>query len=211
MSCYNLRNYYGQKAVDAFDAFVASNNGWSSIPFGVEDRYSAKELEWIRTQNVSGSVIDQCREEWSTTLGSFRFDQFFERMSGKLPIPIRWEADRILTFEGKAVAAVDVKAKNKATPGENWAVEIMSILANSKAPLRYGCPFFYVFPPCSHERELYGHSPDWTIATTREIVCHGSYESGKLTNGSGTPFFKVWHRHLDSKLVDFIQNIQCDD
>ena len=137
--------YQTQQATDVFDRFILNRDNWESRRFGVEDRFASSDLEWIRNQVISPSVIDDCCEEFIGAIGQQYFDQFYERMSGNIPIPIRWEADRILTYNGVVVAAVDVKAKGPNY--SNWAIEIMALLANSKAHARYGCPMYYAFPP----------------------------------------------------------------
>lgn len=206
MSNFNVRNYYGQKAADAFDRFIVERDGWESKRFGVEDRYAASDLDWIRSQSVTPAVLDEFREDGIRIIGQPRFDQFYKRVSGNIPIPIRWEADRILLFQGKVVAAIDVKAKGPAY--DNWAIEVMAMLANSRAHLRYGCPLFYAFPPADPENDLHGYYKHWTMATASDIIGHGHFNDGCFASGSGTPFFKVWRQHISLNVDDFLQEIE---
>ena len=208
MNTFGVRNYFGQKAADAFDRFILNRDNWESRRFGVEDRFAASDLEWIRNQVISPSVIDDCRVEFIRTIGQQYFDQFYKRMSGNIPIPIRWEADRILTFNGVVVAAVDVKAKGP--DYSNWAIEIMALLANSKAHTRYGCPMYYAFPPADPENDLHGYYKHWTLATALEIISQGKYQDGRFANGSGTPFFTVWQPNIKNKLTDFMYEIESE-
>lgn len=200
MSGFGMRNYYGQKAADAFDRFIAGRDGWESRRFGVEDRYVAADLDWIRGQSVAPAVLDEFREDCIRVIGQQRFDQFYKRVSGNIPLPIRWEADRLLLFHGKVVAAIDVKSKSPAHG--NWAIEVMALLANSRAHFRYGCPLFYAFPPADPENDLHGYYKHWTLGTANEITRKGQFNDGKYTSGSGTPFFTVWRQHIDL-------NIEC--
>jgi hypothetical protein len=206
MSGFGVRNYYGQKAADAFDRFIANRDGWESRHFGVEDRYVASDLDWIRGQSISPAVVDEFREDSIRVIGKQRFDQFYKRVSGNIPIPIRWEADRLLLFQGKVVAAIDVKSKKPEHP--NWSIETMALLANARAHLRYGCPFFYAFPPADPENDLHGAYKYWTLGTASEITSKGQFHDGKLASGSGTPYFTVWRQHISLSLVDFLDEIE---
>lgn len=208
MKNFKLRNYFGEKAVIAFDNYINIRDGWQSRSFGVEDRYTSKDLEWIRSKCISSDIIDEFREYAISIIGKARFDSFYKRLSGKIPIPIRWESDRLLIYKGQIAAAVDVKAKGPRH--SNWAVEVMALLANSQAHIRYGCPVFYAFPPKDYEVELYGHFDYWTIANTADLTdCSRTlYNDGSFAVGSGTPFVTISQKYINFKLTDFIQEVE---
>ena len=210
MQDFKSRNYWGDKAATAFDDYINSRDGWESRRFGVEDRYSSKDLDWIRNKCISEDVIDEFREHAVSVIGKKRFDRFYKRLSGKIPIPIRWEADRILVYQEQVVAAVDVKGKGK--KWDNWSVEVMALLANSQAHLRYGCPVFYAFPPKDYENEFYGHFNYWTIATTQDLThpTRTEYKDGRFADGSGTDFHVIWQPHVDYKLTNFIEEVESE-
>lgn len=208
MNDFSVRNYWGDKAANAFDKYVNSKDGWSSRHFGMEERYSSADLKWIRDKYVSNEILDEFREYGIELIGKARFDKFYKRVNGKLPIPIRWEADRLLLYKDEIVAAVDVKSKGPRY--ENWAVEVMALIANAQGHLRYGCPVFYAFPPKDFEADLYGYWDFWTIAKTQELtdIFRTQFKDGSFSEGSGTPFHTIWQQHVKTKLVDYMIEVE---
>ena len=208
MQDFKSRNYIGDKAATAFDEYINRLDNWESRGFGVEDRYASKDLEWIKSKCISDDVFDEFREQAISVIGKNRFDKFYEGLSGRVPIPIRWEADRLLAYQNQVVAAVDVKSKGPEY--SNWAVEVMALLANSPARLRYGCPVFYAFPPKDPDNQLYGYFEHWTIATTDDLTdpARTEYRVGKYASGSKTDFLTIWQPHVSSKLTTFIEQTE---